>query len=62
MKVETILTTIVVTLVIAFISWTGLQIVANAGGVMENKTGIRYIEQTLGEIRDDVRYIRERVK
>lgn len=62
MRVETILTTIIVTLVIAFVSWAGLQIVANAGGVVENKTSIRYISNTLGEIREDVRYIREHVK
>lgn len=62
MKVEHILTTIIVTLVISFVSWTGLQIIDNAQGVTRNDERTSSIKEVLTEIKLDVRYIREKMK
>ncbi len=62
MSKETLINTIFITLVIAYISWAGLQIVANASGIIENKTSVGYIVKTLDEIKDDVRFIREKIR
>ena len=62
MKKEVILTTVIVTLTISFISWTGLQIISNALGVTENKVRGHFVEKSLLRIEKDVRFIRESIQ
>ena len=62
MKTETALITIIVTLVVSFVSWTGLQIISNAQGVSVLEEKSRTLKEHIIEIKQDVKYIRRSIK